>query len=317
MPLSDIPRPVVVIVGATGVGKTDFAIQLAKELNAEIVSADSRSFYRGMDIGTAKPSQEQQKEIRHYLIDVVEPDESWSLAIFQREAKKAIDHIHKMGKIAILVGGTGQYIHAVLEEWELPAQQPSIELRTVLENWAKEIGPIALHSKLALLDPVTAKKIDVNNLRRTIRAIEVILLTGKRFSDQRKKGKPIYDTITIGLWRPREELYPIIDQRIDAMIESGLIEEVKQLMHKGYRSGSVAMSAIGYQQINDYLQGKISLEEAVRLIKRNTRIFIRRQSNWFRQDDPSIHWVYIDDLIFKKAMEIIQNRENWSMHAKL
>lgn len=315
MPLNDISRPVVVIVGPTGVGKTDFSIQLAKKINAEIVSADSRLFYRGMDIGTAKPSREQLNEIPHYLIDVVEPDESWSLAIFQREAKRAIDHIHQKGKVAILVGGTGQYIHAVLEEWEMPSQPPNPEIRVALEDWAKEIGAQNLHKKLSLLDPMAAQKIDENNLRRTIRAIEVTLLTGRRFSEQKKKGTPIYDTITIGLWRPRVELYEIIDERIDVMIKEGFLEEVKALLRKGYRPDSTAMSAIGYKQLVDYLQGRITLKEALRLIKRNTRIFIRRQSNWFRQNDPSIHWVYVNDMILKDVMKLIQNRQNWSLHA--
>jgi tRNA dimethylallyltransferase len=316
MLLHSFSRPVVVIVGATGVGKSDFAIRLAKWLDAEIVSADSRLFYRGMDIGTAKPSKKMQAEIPHYLIDVVDPDETWSLAVFQKEAKKAIDVIHEKGKTAIIVGGTGQYIRAVLEEWELPPQSPDMNIRKTLENWANEIGIQELHKKLELIDPAAAEKIDPTNMRRTIRALEVILLTGKRFSEQRKKGKPVFDTITIGLWCPRVELYQIIDQRIENMLSLGFVNEVKNLLEKGYPPDSAAMSAIGYKQLISYLQGEITYEEAVRLIKRMTRIFVRRQSNWFKQEDPSIHWVRVDESTLINALEMINNKRNWSIHVE-
>ncbi|GAB4525910.1 MAG: tRNA (adenosine(37)-N6)-dimethylallyltransferase MiaA [Anaerolineales bacterium] len=282
--------PLIVLLGPTAVGKTELSLQLAEHLNGEIVSADSRLFYRGMDIGTAKPSPEERARVPHHLIDVADPDETWSLALFQRAAHKAIADIHARGRLPFLVGGTGQYLRAVYEAWELPEQRPHPRLRAVLETWGTQIGAPALHDRLAYLDPQAAARIEPNNLRRTVRALEVIFLTGRRFTDQRRRGDAPYLTLLIGLTRPREELYARVDARIQAMLAAGLVDEVRALLAHGYSPDLPAMSAIGYRQIAAALQGEYCLEEAITLIRRLTRQFVRRQANWFKTDDPQIHW---------------------------
>lgn len=286
-----IPKiPLVVILGPTAVGKSEIAIQLAERLKGEIVSADSRLFYRGMDIGTAKPTLEERARVPHHLIDVADPDESWSLALFQLEANKAIRSIVAGRHIPIMVGGTGQFLRAVIEGWKIPVAAPDPRLRKVLTEWAKAIGPAALHSKLVILDPVAASSIDPTNVRRTIRALEVILSTGRLFSDQRLRGHTLYHPLLLGLTRPRVELYQRIDDRISKMIDLGFVEEVKRLLDLGYSPDLPTLSAIGYGEMIAYIQGRISLEEAVASIKRRTRIFVRRQANWFKESDPDIHW---------------------------
>ena len=286
--------PVTVIVGPTAVGKTAFAIELAKIANAEIVSADSRYFYRGMDIGTAKPTPEERQSIPHHLIDVADPDETWSLALFQQKAYDTIASIHERGKNVIVVGGTGQYIRALLQGWSPPTMEADLVMRAVLEDWANEIGPMEIHKKLAILDPIAAEKIDYRNVRRTIRALEVIFGSGQRFSEQRKVTESPYSFLILGLNRSRSSLYQRIDQRINQMIRQGLIEEVAGLLEKGYSPTLPSMSAIGYREISAYLNHEISLDEAIRLIKQRTRNFVRRQANWFKTSDPQIHWFNLE-----------------------
>jgi tRNA dimethylallyltransferase len=307
-----VSNPLIVIAGPTAVGKTRIAIEVAKQLDAEIISADSRLFYRGMDIGTAKPSLEDRSQIPHYLIDISEPDEIISLQIFQEKALESINQILCRKKLPILVGGTGQYIHAITEGWTIPPQKPNDKLRIILNAWVNEIGFEAVHQKLVLLDPDAAKKIDPRNVRRTIRALEVILGTGKLFSKQRKKEGMNYHLKMIGLSMPRELLYNRIDERIDQMISGGFIEEVRNLLSKGYLSDLPSMSAIGYHEISEYLQEKITFEDAIMLIKRRTRLFVRRQANWFKPKDPQIHWFTISDKIVKEIIEFIQSAEGWS-----
>jgi tRNA dimethylallyltransferase len=190
----------------------------------------------------------------------------------------------------LLVGGTGQYIRAVTEEWLVPRVGPSHTIRAAIERWSNETGREGLHKRLSVLDPKAAEKIDYRNLRRTIRALEVIFLTGKLFSSQKQRGRPLYNVLQLGLARPRTELYERIDQRVDAMVNAGLVEEVQMLLDNGYHSALPSLSAIGYREIVDYLQGTTSLEEAIRLIKRSTRILVRRQANWFKDRDPNIQW---------------------------
>lgn len=282
--------PITVIVGPTAVGKTAFSIGLAKLLNAEIVSADSRYFYRGMNIGTAKPTPAEMQGIPHHLIDVAEPDETWSLALFQQKAHEAIMDIHGRGKNVIVVGGTGQYVRAVLQGWSPPEMEPGLCMRSVLEAWAKEIGAQEIHRKLAVIDPAAAEKIDYQNVRRTIRALEVIFNSGELFSAQRKQTDSPYNPLVIGLKRPRAELYERIDRRIEQMFANGFIDEVKGLLERGFSAELPSMSAIGYREAAAYLRGEISLEEAGLLIKRYTRNYVRRQANWFKPSDPDIHW---------------------------
>ncbi len=290
MKMSSLKAPLVLLVGPTGVGKTELAIQLARKLNGEIVSADSRLFYRGMDIGTAKPSVAELAQVRHHLIDVADPDKTWSLAIFQQAARTAINDILSRGKLPLLVGGTGQYIRAVTQGWTPAEVQPDPRLRTVLEGLAQQHDIYWLHDKLKVMDPLAAQKIDARNLRRTVRALEVIFTSGQLFSTQRGRSDSPYRLIGIGLMRPRPELYERIDKRIESMFENGLLSEVQHLLEKGYSTDLPTMSAIGYRECAAVLQGDMTVEQAKIQMKRLTRIFVRRQSNWFKDDDAEIEW---------------------------
>jgi tRNA dimethylallyltransferase len=282
--------PLVVILGPTSVGKTEIALQLAERLHGEIVSADSRLFYRGMDIGTAKPSKQERMRVPHHLIDVADPDESWSLALFQVEANRAISEIHQNKHLPFVVGGTGQFIRCIIEGWKIPSAHPNPRLREILDRWAEQVGVDELHAKLTLLDPEAASSIDPRNVRRTMRALEVIFTTGKRFSEQRACGDMLYQPLLLGLTRPRDELYQRVDERIKNMLDSGFIDEVRRLLDTGYSPNLPTMSAIGYGEMVAYIQGKISLDEAIKLMKRRTRVFVRRQANWFKVNDPQIQW---------------------------
>jgi tRNA dimethylallyltransferase len=288
------------------VGKTEAAIALAERWNGEIVSADSRLLYRGMDIGTAKPTAEQRARIAHHLVDVANPDETWSLAVFQERAALAIADIHARNKLPFLVGGTGQYLRAILEGWKPPALPPQPTLRAALEAWAGEIGNDSLHTKLAILDPKAAADIDARNARRTLRALEVIFATGRKFSAQRRKGESPYRVLQLGLRRPRPELYARIDARIDAMLAAGWFEEVRGLLARGYDPSLPSLSAIGYRELIRHLQGKLALHEAVSEIKRATRAFVRRQGAWFKPSDPNIVWIDMDAGAQARMHEAVQ-----------
>ncbi len=298
-------NPVVVIVGPTAVGKTEIAIRLAERLDGEIISADSRLFYRGMDIGTAKPTLAERQSIPHHLIDIADPDQNLGLAVFQRAAWRAIEDIQNRQKVPLLVGGTGQYIHAVIETWDIPPVAPDPRLRGILEKWVGEIGAQGLHNRLSILDPAAAEKIDWRNQRRTIRAMEVILSSGVVFSAQKKRAEPRYQFIQIGLDRTRSELYERIDARIKYMLDAGLIGEVQELLDKGYSPNLPTMSAIGYREIVAYLHGDISLGEAETIMKRRTRVLVRRQANWFKGGDQSIHWLKTDETTVATAEALL------------
>ena len=289
MTLSSRP-PLILIVGPTAVGKTELAIQLAEQLNGEIISADSRLFYRGMDVGTAKPSLEEMARVPHHLIDIVNPDETLSLAVFQQKARETIAGIHTRNHLPFLVGGTGQYIRAVTEGWTPPEVKPDEKMRIILEKMKEEMGLEWLHDKLRTLDPQSAQKIDARNYRRTIRALEVIFTTGRKFSAQRRQSDSPYHLITVGLIRPRVELYQRVDERINLMFENGFVDEVKGLLDKGYSSTLPGMSAIGYRECVRVIKGELSTEQAKAEMRRITRIFVRRQANWFKESDPQIKW---------------------------
>ena len=284
--------PLILIVGPTAVGKTELAIQLAEKLNGEIISADSRLFYRGMDIGTAKPSREELARVPHYLIDIVNPDETLSLAVFQEKAKHIIADIHARGKLPFLVGGTGQYVRAVTQGWTPPEVVADVRMRDELERMKDKNSEEWLHAKLNILDPEAAAKIDARNVRRTIRALEVILTTGKKFSEQRGQVDSPYHLITIGLNRPRPELYQRVDERIDAMFANGLVDEVKGLLVKGYSPTLPSMSAIGYRECVRVVNDEWDMNQAKVEIRRATRVFVRRQANWFKESDPNITWFH-------------------------
>ncbi len=290
------PVPLILIVGPTAVGKTEIAIQLAERMNGEIVSADSRLFYRGMDIGTAKPSPEEQARVPHHLIDIANPDEILSLAVFQQKAREAIADIHTRKKLPLLVGGTGQYIRAVTQGWSPPEVSPNQRLRSELERMKEQRGILWLHDKLRAMDAEAAETIDPRNFRRTIRALEVIMTTGKKFSEQRgQTDSSPYHLSTIGLTRPRAELYTRVDVRIESMFANGFLEEVKGLLEEGYSPILPTLSAIGYRECVAVLEGKITVEEAKQLIRRATRVFVRRQANWFKESDPKILWFRVED----------------------
>jgi tRNA dimethylallyltransferase len=303
--------PLILIVGPTAVGKTNLAIQLAEHLNGEIVSADSRLFYRGMDIGTAKPSAEEMCKVPHHLIDVADPDETWSLALFQQKACEAIDDIHRRGKLPLLVGGAGQYVRAVTEGWTPPEVKPDPRLRSVLEKLKEEKGEAGifwLHDALKILDTSAAEKIDPRNARRTIRALEVIFTTGRPFSAQRGASASPYRLIGVGLKRSREELYRRVDLRIEAMFANGLLNEVQALIEKGYSPTLPSMSAIGYREAAAVLRGEMTLDEAKIQMKRLTRIFVRRQANWFKEDDPQTRWFDATTMSVEEIVAYVQSQ---------
>ncbi len=295
--METIARPLIAIFGPTAVGKTALSIKLAEQLHGEIVSADSRQVYRGMDIGTAKPTADEQRRVPHHLIDVVDPDETFTLSEYQHFAYAAIADIHARGHVPFLVGGSGLYVRAVLEGLTIPRAAPNHARRAELEHE----GAVRLYAHLQQLDPAAAAKIDPRNKRRVIRAIEVCETTGKPISAQQKREEPNYRVLRIGLTLPREELYRRINARVDQMIAAGLVDEVRGLIARGYSTDVPAMSGLGYRQIELHLRESISLEEAIRMLKRDTRRFVHHQYSWFRLEDARIRWF---DLSIATVQEI-------------
>ncbi len=283
--------PLLAIVGPTAAGKTALSLELAEALGGEIVSADSRQIYRGMDIGSAKATPAEQARVPHHLLDLVEPDQVLTLAEYQRLAYRVIDAIHARGRLPLLVGGSGQYVAAVLEGWRIPEVAPQPDLRERLAADATAHGAEALHARLAALDPAAAARIDHRNVRRVIRALEVCLVAGRPISELQGKEPPPYRIQRIGVTRPRPVLYERIDARVDAMIEAGLVDEVQRLADAGYDWNLPAMTGLGYRQIGLYLRGEAALDEAVALVKQATRRFVQQQYNWFPLDDPAIRWL--------------------------
>ena len=283
-------KPLIVILGPTAVGKTGLAIQMARALNGEIIGADSRQIYRYMDIGTAKPTPEQRQQAPHHLLDVVDPDENLTLAEYQHLAYAAIHAIHAREHVPLLVGGTGQYITAVIEGWSIPEVPPNPELRAELETFAAEYGSEALHQRLYQQDPTAAASIDHRNIRRVVRALEVFIETGEPISHLQQKQPPPYAIRQYGLTMERDLLYQRADQRLDMMLDEGFIEEVHELLARGYDRQLPSMSGLGYRQLAASIIGETSLEEAVALTQAATHDFIRRQYTWFRGHNTSIIW---------------------------
>ncbi len=284
-----VPPIIVAIFGATATGKSELALAVAGALAGEIISVDSRQIYCGMDIGTDKPSESDRRRVPHHLIDVAQPDETWSLAQYQRRVARSIDEITCRGRLPMLVGGTGLHMRAVLEGWNPPPRPADPDLRRALEAEAAA-EPAALVERLRAVDPESAASIDPRNLRRVIRALEIHQITGRPASLQRGRTDVGFQAIRIGLQLPRPELYARIDSRIEGMIQQGLVDEVRGLLAAGFGRDLPSMSAIGYREIAAHLAGEISLEEAVALLRRATRSLVRRQANWFRTGDPTTAW---------------------------
>lgn len=294
-------KRLVAIVGPTGIGKSRLALHLVGRLHGEIVSADSRQVYRYLDIGTAKPGPRELSIVTHHLINIVNPDDDFSLAQYQELAYRAIEDIFQRQRLPFLVGGSGLYVKAVLEGWRVPAVSPDIEFRYNMRKRASESGVEALYEELVRVDPEAARKIDRSNVRRVIRALEVRARAGRPFSELGLKKAPEFDSFIIGLTAERAVLYRMVDRRLDEMIERGLVREVENLLKMGYHLNLPSMSGIGYRQIGQFLNGELTLEAAVERIKTETHRFIRHQYAWFRLKDENIHWF---DVEHRKDAEI-------------
>lgn len=286
-------KPLIILTGPTAVGKTKASIRLAKALNGEIISADSMQVYKYMDIGSAKIKPEEMQGVKHYLVDELEPDEEFHVVRFQQMAKKAMDEIYAKGKIPIVVGGTGFYIQALLYDIDFTESNEDTSYREELESIANEFGAEYLHNMLKEVDSASAEAIHANNVKRVIRALEFYKLTGQKISEhnekERAKESP-YDFCYFVLNDERQNLYKRIDIRIDQMLEEGLLEEVTALKNKGYTKDMVSMQGLGYKEILDYLNGECTLEDAIYILKRDTRHFAKRQLTWFRRERDVI-WV--------------------------
>ncbi|MBS59708.1 MAG: tRNA (adenosine(37)-N6)-dimethylallyltransferase MiaA [Anaerolineaceae bacterium] len=304
-----LEKPIlIVMVGPTAVGKTATAISLAELISGEIVSADSRLLYKGMNIGTAKPTHKEMGRIPHHLVDVTTPDRSWSLAQYKNAANNVINDIQQRRKIPLLVGGTGQYVRAITEGWDIPPIPRDNTIRDELVEYAEREGSSSLHTKLMELDRKAAETIDPRNIRRIIRALEVCISTGKPFSQLRTKTKPSYDIFVVGLTMKRSELYMRIDARIDRMFTSGWVEEVSRLIKQGCTSDMSSMSALGYREVIDFINGDIDFAETKRRIRKASRRLVRRQASWFSKNDMTINWYEMRDLCLG---ELHTNVTNW------
>ncbi len=300
--------PLIVILGPTGVGKTGLAIEMANKLNGEIIGADSRQIYRYMDIGTAKPTQEQREQAPHHLLDIVDPDERLALAQYQKMAYDLINDIHRRERIPLLVGGTGQYITAIAEGWSIPEVAPNEALRIELEAFASQKGSEALHQRLMTLDPAAAANIDHRNIRRVVRALEVCIETQQPISELQQKHPPPYRILCYGLTLDRDRLYERADQRVDQMMEAGFLQEVQSLLDKGYNRRLPSMSGLGYAQLATHILDNVPLEEAIAITKFDTHDFIRRQYTWFRGHNPGILWHNMGQV---ESSTIIESAVQW------
>jgi tRNA dimethylallyltransferase len=291
-------KPVVpVLVGPTASGKTSLSIRLAKTLHGEIVSADSMQIYQKMDVGTAKPTEQEKQGIAHHLIDCVPPDQSFSVADYKEKALAAIQDILGRSRLPIVVGGTGLYINALTQKWGFPEIKTDPEVRKRLESEYDSHTPEEMHEKLRRIDPKAAEKIHPHNKKRVLRALEVYETTGKTKTYWENQVRQIdlpYTYVLMGIRMPRPRLYERIDERVDVMIQSGLVEEVASLLDQGYDPSLVSMQALGYKEIIPYLEGTSTLEEQIRILKRDTRHFAKRQLTWFRKN-PDIHWFDVDE----------------------
>lgn len=304
-----------VLLGPTAIGKTDVSIDLAKEMNGEIISADSMQIYKYMDIGSAKVIKEEMQGIEHHLVDILNPDEEFTVANYKSRAKKLITEINDKNKTPIIAGGTGLYINSLVYDLNFTQVAPNEEFRSRLENIAEEKGNEFIHDELKKIDQESSEKISPNDQKRVIRALEIYEVTGKIMSEYNKDfRKPIedYNLVMIGLNMDRAKLYERINLRVDIMIENGLVEEVKSILSMGYNKELVSMQGIGYKEIIMYLENEITLERSIELIKQKSRNYAKRQLTWFRRDDR-IKWIDLDnysqrELISKEIIEYTNER---------
>ena len=286
----------VCVVGPTAVGKTALAVALAQRVGAEIINADSRQVYRGMNLGAAKPTAAERAAARHHLLDLLDPGESFGLGAFLIYAADALRDIRARGQAVIVCGGTGQYVWGLLNGAELPAAPPDWELRAALEAEAAQSGGDALHRRLAAIDPARAAALDARNVRRVIRALEIAEVTGRRPSEFRPAaGAPPLDALVLGLTMPRDDLYRRIDARVDRMMAEGFLDEARGLAAAGFRLGEGPLNSPGYRELGQYLDGDLTLDEAVRQTKLKTHRLARRQYTWFKPADERIRWLRADD----------------------
>jgi tRNA dimethylallyltransferase len=296
---------VIAVVGPTAVGKSELALHMAQYFPLEIISADSRQVYRYMDIGTSKPSPAERALVPHHIIDVVDPDEDFSLAMYHRLAKAALEAIQQKGKLPLLVGGSGLYVWSLLEGWKIPEVPPDQNLRRQLESRAEQEGGQSLYRELLDIDAAAAEKISPSNTRRIIRALEIYHATGQHPSQLQRKETPGFSVLIIGLTQERNELYKRIDWRVDKMIQRGLVGEVERLLKKGYSPSLPSMSGIGYMQIEQFLRGEMTLLQAIDKIKYETHRLARHQYAWFRLSDSRIHWFNTSRIEGKASSDLI------------
>jgi tRNA dimethylallyltransferase len=289
-PYTQSNPPVIAILGATATGKTAIAIDAAQKYNGEIVSIDSRYLYRGLDIGTAKPTPRERAEVTHHLIDILDPGDDYSLALYQRDAYAAINDILERNRLPVLAGGSPLYVRAVIEGWRIPEAAPDPVFRQQMQNFVDEHGSDALHQRLAEIDPGAAERTPQQNVRRVIRALEIHHRTGQRMSDLEGKEPPPWDILRIGLHIEREQLFERIDRRVDQMLEQGLVDEVRGLLDAGVSPDCTAMRSIGYQEVVPFLREEYDYREMVERIKFATHRYVRHQLTWLRKT-PGIHWV--------------------------
>ncbi len=300
---------ILAIVGSTASGKTAVSVELAKKIGGEIVSADSRLIYRDFDIGTAKPTDEERCGIPHYMIDIIPPERLYSAGDYKKDASEAVEKIISKGRIPIVVGGTGFYVRSLLGGLDIPDVPADENFRAEMDKFVEDYGRQALYDKLAAIDKTTADKLHYNDNVRVTRALEIFHATGKTMSEISSMSKPPYEVFYAGLnARDRAYLYDRANRRVDKMIESGLVDEVHRLVQKYGRTLPI-LKTLGYKEICEYFDGKISLEEAVGLIKKHTRNYAKRQLTWFRAN-PEIHWYYIDEMSQEEIVEKIIREYN-------
>jgi tRNA dimethylallyltransferase len=298
--------PLVAVVGATATGKSDAAIAIAEALEGEVVNTDAYQLYRGLDIGTAKVDAATRARVRHHLIDVTEPDGPLTLARYLDLATAAIEDVWAQGKLPVLAGGSGQYVWAIIEGWQVPRVPPDLELRAELEALGQQEGPEAVHARLVAADPEAAARLDPRNLRRIVRALEVVTRTGLPLAACQTRRPIDADVLVVGLRLPRDEHYRRLDERAEAQFAAGLLDEVRRLRQEGYGEAPPLRGGIGYKEVSAYLDGEYDLDEALRRTKNANHRLVRRQGAWFKPDDPRITWIEGGEGAGERAVSAVQ-----------